>query len=83
MTNEWKINYDKKDILGRGNYGIVYKGKLVNLNNDSVFFDVAIKRLVSAMLAKPSSVERELEQRKLDHPNVVKLLHDEEDEDFK
>jgi len=43
--------------------------------------DVAIKRLQTANLSKIFR-ERELKQKELIHPNVVKLFHVEENDDF-
>ena len=65
---------DSNRILGQGSYGTVFegvwRGKLV-----------AIKRI---HLIHISSNEREEEAlQKLDHPNVIKLLHVESDSTFR
>jgi serine/threonine protein kinase len=61
-------------ILGIGGYGIVYK-KIWNEE------EVAVKRIP---LTHISSNEREEEAlKKLDHLNVVKLFHVENDENFR
>jgi serine/threonine protein kinase len=65
---------DSNRILGEGNYGTVFegvwRGKLV-----------AIKRI---QLSDIKSNEREEEAlQKMDHPNVIKLLHVEKDSTFR
>lgn len=90
MEDEWKIlDYDKNQILGQGSYGTVFKGRLVKKNGDDAqVLDVAIKRLEKLNLNYKNddaiSMERKLiKQKKLNHPNVVKFLHSEEqDDDF-
>lgn len=91
----WKLNkdYDRKnDFLGRGSYGAVFKGKLIS-NDGNIEKVVAIKRIDKAMLMDEITYQtemdtsgmlviRELIQKKLNHPNVVKLLHVDEDNDF-
>ena len=75
-----KLVYYKKDILGQGGFGFVFKGKLVHSKGDNEV-DVAIKRLQTATLSKTFR-ERELKQKELNHQNVVKLYHVEENNDF-
>jgi serine/threonine protein kinase len=68
------IKIDKKQILGQGGYGIVYKG----LWGEEA---VAVKRIQSA---NTESNEKEEEALKsLNHPNVIKLLDVEVDKDFR
>ncbi len=68
------IKIDKKQILGQGGYGIVYKG----LRGKEA---VAVKRIQSA---NTESNEKEEEALKsLNHPNVIKLLDVEIDKDFR
>lgn len=85
MTNQSKITIDRKDILGRGGYGAIFKGSLSVNNKDGVegteIIDVAVKRLEIDTL-EMNMKERELKQMELNHPNVVKLLHYEEDYNF-
>ena len=65
---------DQNKILGKGKYGTVYEGvwgeKLV-----------AIKRIPLSDLASNEREEEALQ--KLDHPNVIKLLHVESDSAFR
>jgi len=44
---------------------------------------VAVKRIQLHDLEESFQIREETAMRKLDHPNVVKLLHVEENEDFK
>ncbi len=87
MAEEWKIlDYDRKDKLGQGGFGTVFKGKLRN-NQNGIEVGVAIKRIEKARLdnneTEFKSVSRELTLKKLTHRNVVKLLlFDDQDEDF-
>ena len=91
MADECKIlDYDRGHILGQGGYGTVFKGKLVQRSSDIQVINVAIKRLEKAMLNQQddettiSMIDRELViQKKLDNPNIVKLLYVEKhDENF-
>jgi len=88
MEDEWKkLDYDKSHILGQGGYAIVFKGRLIKNNGDDVqVVDVAIKRLekkLNHQIDEMISMEREFViQKKLNHPNVVKLLHIKQDENF-
>ena len=90
----WKIrkDYDStRDLLGRGGYGAVFRGKLVNLNNEIIEKIIAIKQIDKAKIFNQTSaaeqaaisVNIEMIQKKLNHPNVVKLLlADDEENDF-
>ena len=75
-----KLVYCNEDILGQGGFGFVFKGKLIHYKGDNEV-DVAIKRLQKANLSRTFK-ERELKQKELDHQNVVKLFHVEENDDF-
>ncbi len=80
-----KITYERKDLLGSGGFANVFKGRLKTETVGGEIIDereVAIKRIELAKKENQLFGERESEQRKLDHPNVVKLLHVEEDDDF-
>lgn len=87
MAEEWKIlDYDRKDKLGQGGFGTVFKGKIRN-NQDGIEVGAAIKRIEKARLdnneTEFKSVGRELTLKKLRHRNVVKLLvFEDQDEDF-
>lgn len=75
-----KLVYCQEDILAKGGFGFVFKGKFIRSKGDDEV-DVAIKRLQTADLSKTFR-ERELKQKELNHPNVVKLYHVEENGDF-
>ena len=65
---------DQNAILGKGKYGTVFEGVWREK-------PVAIKRI---LLSDITSSEREEEAlKKLDHPNVIKLLHVESDSKFR
>ena len=86
MANQLRISYDKNKLIGEGRYGRVFKGELVGENGTKV--RVAVKRIqreYSSKLSKKSE-DRELDhQLKLGkHPNVVQLLHwEDQGEDFR
>lgn len=69
-----KISFDRRDILGHGGYGVVFKGNIDRA-------EVAIKRIELARLT-PTTFREMNHQREMDHPNIVKLLHVEKDENF-
>ncbi|KAK4014954.1 hypothetical protein OUZ56_027466 [Daphnia magna] len=69
---EMKIWYDNYALLGRGSFGTVFKGKFGGR-------DVAVKRVE---LHKVNQREEEA-MLELDHPNIVKLFHCENDKDFR
>lgn len=79
-----KITYDKSNILGgRGSYNNeVFLGKL--LGEDGAEIKVAVKRTHLKLGASRSLVDRTLgHQMRLNHPNVVKYLHLEDDGVFR
>jgi len=65
-----EVTYDKDGMLGKGAYGKVFRGKLIN-RKTGIETEVAVKR--HEMLRVDWS--RTLVEMRLDHPNVVKLLH--------
>ena len=73
-----KLEYDRSKILGRGGFATVYSGKLDGKQ-------VAVKRLQQDLAVNNGNQGKREEEalRELDHPNVISLLHVEEDEDFK
>lgn len=74
-----KIVYDDDLILGRGAFSRIFLGKL----GDS---PVAVKEVeMRHIKGKAKADENALLLMNLDHPNVVKLLHyeDEDDNDFR
>lgn len=88
MANQLRIKYERDKILGRGSYGTVYLGKLLT-EKGIVMGQVAVKRIlkryddVSSQNLSTNLEDREfIHQLKLGkHPNVVQLLHWEEDGD--
>jgi serine/threonine protein kinase len=71
FTNE---DFGFNQMLGEGRSGIVFKGEWSEK-------PVAIKRI---HLLDIASIEREEEAlRKLDHPNVIRLLHVQNDSTFR
>jgi serine/threonine protein kinase len=69
LSNRIINKFDKEKILGRGDYGKVFLGEFRNEK-------VAVKRI---KLSKVKRHSRREKLQRLNHPNVVKLLHIEED----
>ncbi|XP_046636657.1 probable serine/threonine-protein kinase fhkE [Daphnia pulicaria] len=68
------LTLDRKKILGEGGFAIVFEGAWDGVK-------VAVKRIP---LEKAVSIEQEVKAlQMLDHPNVIKLFHMEEDQDFR
>ena len=63
-------------FLGKGTYGFVYTRFLPNHG------DVAIKRIQLIDVVESKKVDRESMTGSLDHPNVLKLLFIEKDDDW-
>uniref|UniRef100_A0ACD5WHQ9 Uncharacterized protein n=1 Tax=Avena sativa TaxID=4498 RepID=A0ACD5WHQ9_AVESA len=62
-------NFSNEGILGRGGFGVVYKGVL---GNGKI---VAVKKLVQSMSSSQEQFENEVTiLMKLKHPNIVQLL---------
>jgi len=76
------ISFDRRIILGRGSFGIVCKGELMN-QEDGTTRQVAIRRNLFDDIRE---FERQSKSFRLlmnlDHPNVIKLFHIEENGDF-
>ncbi|KAI9550630.1 hypothetical protein GHT06_000621 [Daphnia sinensis] len=68
---EMKIWFDRDSLLGQGGFGTVFKGKFGGR-------EVAVKRVELRHVNK----REEEAMLKLEHPNIVKLLHCEKDNDF-
>ena len=84
--NNWRIDYDRKVLLGRGGFGATFLGNLINKDTGLVEMQVAIKRIVIDEVPESEKVliDREMTiQKELNHPNVVKLLHWEEQGEFR
>ncbi|XP_057373159.2 triple functional domain protein-like [Daphnia carinata] len=71
VNEEMKIWFDRQKPIGEGGFGVVYKGKFGGR-------EVAVKRVEMRHVDK----REEDAMLKLDHPNIVKLLHYETDNDF-
>ena len=69
------ILFDQKDVLGSGAHGIVFCGTLTNGD-----VKVAVKKIMNSQL---KTIREEDALRKLNHPNVVKLLEVEEYGEFR
>ena len=83
--SNWRIFYDRKAVIGRGTFGRVFLGNIVNTDTNVVEMQVAIKRIVVDELPESEIhlLDRECVQLELNHPNVVKLLHWEDQGDFR
>jgi serine/threonine protein kinase len=68
------LTFDRQNVLGVGGFGTVYQGVWGETK-------VAVKRIVIKDAASNEQEEKAL--KLLDHPNVIKLFHMEEDQDFK
>lgn len=82
-TSQPMMKYDRDRILGTGFSSQVFLGTFDGEN-------VAVKRILKKVDSKvDSEVVKALQNReetamqKLNHPNVLKLIHVQEDEDFK
>ncbi|XP_057373158.1 death-associated protein kinase 1-like [Daphnia carinata] len=71
FNKEMKIWFDRQQPIGEGGFGMVNKGKFGGR-------EVAVKRVEMRHVDK----REEDAMLKLDHPNIVKLLHYETDNDF-
>jgi len=80
MANQCRITYERDRILGRGGYGTVFLG---TLSTEGIKQQVAVKRILrrsndtSSHNLSTKTEDREfIYQLKLGkHPNVVQLLH--------
>ena len=70
------LKYDRHIILGRGSFAAVFSGTLDGK-------PVAVKRILLYNLNKHFKTREEAAMKIMDHPNVLKLKHVREDEDFK
>lgn len=69
------MQYDKKELLGKGGYGSVFLGTFEGKR-------VAVKRI--ELIGEDVLDDNELKAlQQLDHPHVIKLLHFESDDNFK
>jgi serine/threonine protein kinase len=68
------LTFDRQKVLGVGGFGTVYEGVWGGTK-------VAVKRILIKDAASNEQEEKALKM--LHHPNVIKLFHVEEDQDFK
>ncbi len=85
-----KLSYDQKTILGRGTFGIVFRGflkinssKKSSGSRGSYELRVAVKRFQNSEHEAPL-IQREVEimQRGGDHPNILHYIYTEKNNDF-
>ena len=83
--NNWRISYDRKVVLGRGTFGRIFLGNLINKETGITEMQVAIKRILIDEVTESEKLllDREIVQLELNHPNVVKLLHWEDQGEFR
>lgn len=77
-----KLTYNENNILGKGSNGFVFSGYFGDPESK---LPVAVKRVQLASTNKKEAVQKREEDamKGLDHPNVVKFLHVEQDYSFK
>jgi predicted Ser/Thr protein kinase len=69
-----KLTFDRRKVLGKGGFSTVYEGAWGGVK-------VAVKRFFKGDASSNEQEEKALKM--LDHVNVIKLFHVEEDQDFK
>jgi serine/threonine protein kinase len=70
------LTFDRQKVLGKGGFATVYEGVWGESETK-----VAVKRILVGDAATTEQEEKALKM--LDHRNVIKLFHVEEDQDFK
>lgn len=79
-AKELKIQYDPKDLLGQGGFGFVFRGTFRKADEDTPI-PVAVKRIqFVAGYVSPIDGREEEALMKLNHVNVVRLFHVENQE---
>ncbi|KAI8019453.1 hypothetical protein LOK49_LG04G00445 [Camellia lanceoleosa] len=61
--------YEMKDVIGKGGYGVVYKGH--DLETDQI---VAIKKMYASDLNNNATMQEISLLKEMEHANIVKLL---------
>lgn len=70
------LTVNRQQLLGKGAFAFVFKGKLGDQ-------DVAVKRLQKEDALHRIEDREITTMKELDHPNVIKLLYINEDENFR
>ena len=73
LVNIGKLSFNRKDVIGNGSFGHVFKGKFENTT------DVAIKRIVKLDV---SQFEKDVMPTLESHPNILRFFCVEQDKDF-
>lgn len=75
-SKELMIQYDPTDLLGKGGFGSVFRGKLLK-EGEKTPMDVAVKAIQIFHGSESSSIDGREEEAliRLDHVNVVRLYH--------
>lgn len=77
-----KLTYNANNILGKGSNGFVFNGYFIGEAENQI--PVAVKRVQLASTKKEAVQKREEDAMKgLNHPNVIQLLHVDQDDSFR
>lgn len=79
MRRIQQISYDSNRILGKGAFGVVFPGTIASTDGQ-VEISVAVKRVTIENINKREEIAL---NTLMDHPNVIKLFHTEQNQDFK
>ena len=85
MTRVGNLSYDSKKIIGRGNFGVVYRGNYHVVYNKSRIgiSEVAVKRILSSDVDENTFLEEvDLMIAAKDHPNILRYVCTERNDDF-
>ena len=81
-----KLEFKQEDVLGKGSIStFVYRGFFFGpKSSKSKPTLVAIKRIVNDLLDKSTNIQQEVELMKTagNHPNILRIIHTEMDNDF-
>jgi len=85
-TKVGKLEFNQNDILGKGSSGtFVYRGFFLGSNSsESKPTLLAIKRIVKTLLDQSTDLHKEVEIMKSsgNHPNILRIIHTEMNDDF-
>ncbi len=70
------LKFEREKLLGKGGFGVVFEG---NWNGNPV----AVKRINLTDVDLKDLEKEETAMKPLDHPNVIRLLHVQSDQDFR